>query len=84
MKIQDVRNPCPSVTLHGRDVPVGTVFQGAVNGYAPSTYLRTFDAIVDLADPVRTWGVENDGHRRWPEVVNYQPVHGRIVIERNM
>lgn len=83
MKIEDIRKPCPPVTIHGRSIPVGTVFMGAVNGYTPSTYLRTYDAIVNLADPNQTWGAENNGHQRWPEVVNYQPVHGRIVIERN-
>ena len=86
MKIDDKRpTAVKALTIPGREIPIGTVFEGRVNSIYPGLWLRTYSGIVDLRNPHTTFNfTEADAPRRFgPLVSDYQVVHGRIVIERN-
>lgn len=83
MKIQDCRgtNPEP-VSILASNIIIGTVCQGRLDPTGPiRTFLRTFSELVDLSNPHATWTATSRSFS--PTLYNYQPVHGRIVIERN-
>lgn len=56
-------------------IPTGTVFTALVSSIHRGTFLRTFNGIVMLDDPARTWTV-NENTNLAPKIEEY--------IERNV
>lgn len=80
MKVEDQRCATIPGTKAAGDIPCGTVFTGAIAG-VPGVFMRsgqTTVCIVDLMNPSRYWTSAAN-----IKVKDYQPVHGKIVIERN-
>lgn len=74
MKIRNLLTEGPTeVTV--RQIPIGTVFLGKVGGR--STFLRTFDGIVDLENPHRTWTRADN-----MEIESYHPVEVELIIRK--
>ncbi len=59
----------PAGPTLAKDVPVGTVFFGAIRD-DPSVYLKVFEGVVDLQKPGETWSFSGS---RGPEIDNYRP-----------
>lgn len=87
MEIVDKRPSTRQTSIPFCDIPHGTVFQGRPNGHDKGTFLRTGGTanyaihIVELSKPFRTW-VNTEKNPEW-RMLDYQPVHGKITIERN-
>lgn len=80
MKVQDDRCSIKPTFTRVKDIPSGTVFVGDIGG-ARSVFLRGGERnsmVVDLKNPNNYWTSAD-----YISVQDYQPVHGRIVIERN-
>lgn len=75
-----INNSNGPVINNALDIPVGTVFSGKVGmGSDPSVYLRSYDNIVDLANPKHTWDVT---HRSGPTllVANFQELSAILTV----
>lgn len=90
--VEDQRITTPTVQLLG-DVPDGTTFKGVIHGNK-GLFTRVQLTIVQLdftAPPFlqaplfrRIWDIDDShGNNRRMVVADYQPVHGRIIIERD-
>ncbi len=56
------------IMIPGKEIPVGTYFTGTPRGHESSTFVRTFDSIVDLESPNKTWYLQDI------EIINYLPL----------
>lgn len=79
MEVVDIRNL--PVTISMFNIPTGTVFAGNLKNELPSIFLRfggkSAWGVIDLKHLGSHW--LNSQHT----IYNYQPVHGKITIERN-
>lgn len=78
MKIEDRRPSAFQTEICLVNIPMGTVFQGTI-GDSRGTFMRVGEVVVGLDRNLFWVGLSG---RSWT-CKNYQPVHGRIVIERN-
>lgn len=70
----------PDMPLH--QIPNGTMFTGAINHQKiRGTFIKRQDVVINLASD-NVWRHVNDQNHQW-FCADYQPVNGRIVIERN-
>lgn len=85
MKIQDNRITARTLLV---EIPNKTVFQGTINGFVTGTFRKNGNGhtgyVFSLVDD-EMWqsGGCCVGGTQLFYCDNYQPVHGRIVIERN-
>ena len=76
MKIRDERKSHGFDKKCINDIPVGTVFAGIIGHYG--IHLRTFDEVVDLADPTNTWTCEESGEAI---VHDYLKLNAELVLK---
>lgn len=55
-------------------IKAGQIFSGNPPGYDHSVYLKTFDGVVDLVNPVKTW---HDGPSA---ILNYARLSGELKV----
>lgn len=79
-------DPGPAGATTCKDIPIGTYFFAAMSQYPRGLYLRTYDSIVSLDEPRRTWGCTSElgGQTREVEVREFEEVDMEIkVLRRN-
>ncbi|MCP4083105.1 MAG: hypothetical protein GY743_23030 [Planctomycetaceae bacterium] len=76
MRFTDKRTEVVKPKRQGFDIDMGTTFLARYEGRM-GLFLRTYDGVVSLEDPSRTW---HDG-AMWRE---YEEVHAEIVISDNV
>lgn len=68
-----------SCTIHTDDIPIGEVFYAKLGDWTqPVLFLRTFDGLVDLEKPSKTW------HHPKFDVFEYEPVDAEIVVTNHV
>lgn len=74
MKVKHLKEPGTTVLI--RDIPIGTVFTASLLG--GSTFLRTYNAVVDLVSPNNVWMLDAAGGL---EVHDYREVEVELVVK---
>lgn len=58
-----------------REIPQGQVFTGAIEGYADTTFLKSYASVVSLSDPMNEWTGTSS-----LKVSNYVPRDAKVVL----
>lgn len=58
-RVKIKKRPRTPSTILGKDVPIGTYFTGTPKYHDASMFVRSFDSIIDLANPMEVWRVRN-------------------------